>query len=47
MPDDFSAFKLIIVIMGFFCFLLFSVAAWFTWHKPAIGALDRDSAAAR
>jgi hypothetical protein len=46
MPDDFSAFKVIILIMGFFCLLLFSVAAWFTWHKPANGALDRDSAAA-
>jgi O-antigen/teichoic acid export membrane protein len=35
MPDDFSAFKVIIQIMGFFCLLLFGVAAWFTWRKPA------------
>ena len=34
LPDDFSAFKVIIHIMGFFCLLLFGVAAWFTWRKP-------------
>ena len=45
--DDFSAFKSIIRIMGFFCLLLFGVAAWFTWRKPATGASDRDSAAGR
>jgi O-antigen/teichoic acid export membrane protein len=47
MPDDFSAFKVIIQTMGFFCLLLLGVAAWFTWRKPATGASDRDSAAAR
>ncbi|MGD0411503.1 MAG: hypothetical protein ABSC18_07340 [Verrucomicrobiota bacterium] len=47
LPDDFSAFKVIIQTMGFFCLLLFGVAAWFTWHKPANDASDRDSAAAR
>jgi len=35
MPDDFSAFKVIIQIMGCFCLLLFCVAAWFSWRKPA------------
>jgi O-antigen/teichoic acid export membrane protein len=47
MPDDFSAFKAIIQVMGFFCLLLFGVAAWFTWHKPANDAADRDSAGGR
>ena len=47
MPDDFSAFKVIIETMGFFCLLLFCVAAWFTWRQPANAAVDRDSAAAR
>jgi len=47
MPEDFSAFKEIILVMGFFCLLLFCVAAWFTWHKPATGASDRGLAAAR
>jgi len=46
-PDDFSAFKVIIQTMGFFCLLLFGVAAWFTWHRPATGASDQDSAAGR
>jgi len=35
MGDDFAAFKAIIQIMGCFCLLLFCVAAWFTWRKPA------------
>ena len=47
MPDDFSAFKTIIETMGFFCLLLFGVAAWFTWHQPANDAADRDSAGGR
>lgn len=47
MTDDFSAFKVIIQIMGLFCLLLFGVAAWFTWRKPATGASGPDSAAAR
>ncbi|MGA2541752.1 MAG: hypothetical protein ABSG78_09395 [Verrucomicrobiota bacterium] len=47
MPDDFSAFKVIIQIMGCFCLLLFGVAAWFTWRKPANAVLDPGSAAAR
>jgi O-antigen/teichoic acid export membrane protein len=45
--DDFSAFKAIIQTMGFFCLLLFVVAGWFTWRKPANGASDPDSAGAR
>jgi threonine/homoserine/homoserine lactone efflux protein len=50
MGDDFSAFKAIIQTMGFFCLLLFGVAAWFTWRKPdnpATSASDQDSAAGR
>jgi len=47
MPDDFSAFKAIIKIMGFFCLLLFCVAAWFTWRRPANAVSDPGSAAAR
>lgn len=47
MPDDFSAFKAIIKIMGFFCLLLFGVAAWFTWRQPANATSDPGSAAAR
>ena len=47
LPDDFSAFKVIIHIMGFFCLLLFGVAAWFTWRKPVNEVSDPGSAAAR
>jgi O-antigen/teichoic acid export membrane protein len=32
----FTAFIRVIQTLGFFCLLLFSVAAWFTWRKPAI-----------
>ena len=46
MPDDFSAFRTIIGTMGFFCLLLFGVAAWFTWRQPANAASDPGSAAA-
>jgi O-antigen/teichoic acid export membrane protein len=35
MPGVFSAFKTIIQTLGSFNLLLFGVAAWFTWHKPA------------
>jgi O-antigen/teichoic acid export membrane protein len=35
MPDVFSAFKTIIQTLGSFNLLLFGVAAWFTWRKPA------------
>jgi O-antigen/teichoic acid export membrane protein len=31
----FGAFERVIVTLGLFCLLLFAVAAWFTWHKPA------------
>lgn len=46
MPD-LAAFARIIQTLGFFCLLLFSVAAWFTWRKPANEALDRGSADGR
>jgi O-antigen/teichoic acid export membrane protein len=39
MPDYLSAFRSIILVMGFFNLALLAVAAWFTWRKPAKNAL--------
>lgn len=47
MPDDFTAFRAIIQTMGFFCLLLFGVAAWFTWRAPATEVSRPGSEAAR
>jgi uncharacterized membrane protein YvlD (DUF360 family) len=44
--DFFFAFELLIVTLGLFNLLLFGVASWFTWRRPAKGFSDLAPGAA-
>jgi hypothetical protein len=41
----FTAFVRVIQTLGFFCLLLFAVAAWFTWRKPSSGSSNAQPVA--